>query len=223
MASTQLSVSITHLLRWQSRNPFCWQQRMWKKAAAEVCVCACAVFVACFRVHVSSWLSISELLGPVGGETSQPLNQDNAFCVTGAGVETPRFPSFPLHLFTPPLPSPPTSSPSVILTAAVQPRAPKINDGFPSAWSRPGKLAGAGIHLWRGALYWWTLVTTDTVEAEVWVRRITHLTKWPQGAYWRLFFWLFNFIWASCSYRLNWSNIACREELIIIVYDSLIF
>lgn len=54
----------------------------------------------------------------------------------GAGVTCPASP--------PPASLPPSlpSSPPASLTAATQPKAPKINDGFPSAWSRPGELAG---------------------------------------------------------------------------------
>lgn len=59
----------------------------------------------------------------------------------GAGVTCPASP--PLSSLPPSLPSSPPAS----LTAAMQSKAPKINDDFPSAWSRPAELAGLAAPL----------------------------------------------------------------------------
>lgn len=86
----------------------------WLNAGAEVC-CMCVHarrFVVCLCECVLEWMLVlikhRQLLGPGGGKTSQPLNQDNAFCVTGAGVSCPASPptpcisspSLPSHLLT---------------------------------------------------------------------------------------------------------------------------
>ena len=80
------------------------------------CVCVCVCLCQCMRVRdiccvfacVFEWMFVlikhQQLLGPGGGKTSQPLNQDNAFCVTGAGVSRPASPPSPC-ISSLPLPS----------------------------------------------------------------------------------------------------------------------
>lgn len=114
-----LSIFITHLLWWQSRIESSMLRAGSRKPRQSWGVCVCArtrvcVLVRCICcVFVFEWMLVlikhQQLLGPGGGKTSQPLNQDNAFCVTGAGVGCPASPpsprisspSLPSHLLTP--------------------------------------------------------------------------------------------------------------------------
>lgn len=125
-------------------------------------VCACAWCLLCaLCVHACEFelmfflIKLQQLLGP-GGRGRQDftaIKSGQCFLCHWCWRELACSPSPPCALLHP-LPSlhaslispyPPTSSPSVSLTAATQPRAPKINDGFPSARSRPGKLARLGL------------------------------------------------------------------------------
>lgn len=109
-----------------------------------------------------------QLLGPWGGKTSQPLNQDNAFCVTGTGTSCPASPpspcisSFflPSHLHT--------------LRQARSCHAASVskNKWWPPKCMVKARQVGRAGHPLRAvsvtsrwcALYWWIVLITNTCQ-----------------------------------------------------------
>lgn len=115
-------------------------------------VCECVWNLLCVR---SVLIKHQQLLGPGGGKTSQPLNQDNAFCVTGAGIRCPASPPSPCMSSLP--------SPSHLLTlrqshSCHAAYCSKNKWWLPKSMVKAGRLAGLPS-LWHDP-YWWIVVTT---------------------------------------------------------------
>lgn len=157
------SIFLTHLVWWRS-----WIEpsllgaggRKLCRVGAEVCV---AFFGHVFE-RTFVLIKHQQLLGPEGGKTSQPLNQDNAFCVTGAGI---RYPASP--------PSPCISTlflPSHLLTLR-QSRSCQAAQASKNKWWPPKCMVkarevgragppprAASVTPHRCALFWWTVLIT---------------------------------------------------------------